>query len=81
MVVNFSFTVIPGRHNYYWFRRDRKKNMLFLPEVIHVRVKQNLQKGDEEVEDEPHLDHLHVRGEGERGRDWVQGRVRGAYSL
>ena len=45
--------------------------MLFLPEVIHVRVKQHLQKGDEEVEDEPDLDHLDVGCEGEGGRDWV----------
>ena len=30
------------------------------PEVIHVGVKQDLKKGDEEVEDEPDLHHLYV---------------------
>ena len=41
------------------------------PEAVHVGVQQHLQEGDEEVEDQPDLDHLHVGGEGQRGRDCV----------
>ena len=39
------------------------------PEVVHVGVEKNLSKGDEEVEDQPDLYHLDIRGGGQVAGD------------
>ena len=39
--------------------------VIVIPQHVHVGMKHNLNKGDEEVEDEPDIHHLDVRGLGE----------------
>ena len=53
MVVDLSIFVIPGNiFNQTW--------ILFMPEGVHVGVDQDLDEGQQEVEDQPDVDHLDV---------------------
>ena len=38
---------------------------LIIPESVHVGVEENNDKGEEEVEEKPHINHLHVGGLGQ----------------
>ena len=38
---------------------------LVIPESVHVGVEENNDKGEEEVEEKPHIHHLHVGGLGQ----------------
>ena len=53
VVVDLSIFVIPGNiFNQTW--------ILFMPEGVHVGVDQDLDEGQQEVEDQPDVDHLDV---------------------
>ena len=49
-----------------FFIHPQRRILNTAPEGIHVGMKKHLHEGDEEVEDQPDLNHLHI-GRGRQG--------------